>query len=123
MYLGAFGRRVDEEGRLHWTRYVRRGGRLTDVGVYLYASDEFYARSGGTDRGFVTELYHELLDRPPDQLGLHHWLRSMANGLPRTGVTASFYSSIESRRGRVEALYRDLLGRAAEADGLRYWSE
>ena len=123
MYLGAFGRRIDEEGRLYWTSFVRRGGRLTEVGVYLYASDEFYSRSGGTDRGFVTALYHELLDRPPDRIGLHHWLRSMANGLPRAGVTASFYSSIESRRGRVEALYQDLLGRRAEPAGLAYWSE
>ena len=123
MYRGALGRAADEGGLRYWSSYVRGGGRLTEVGSYLYASDEFYERSGGTDRGFVTGLYHALLGRAPDATGLRHWLQAMSRGLPRAGVTASFYGSIESRRSRVEALYRDLLGRGADAGGLAYWSE
>lgn len=123
VYQGAFGRSADAGGRAYWSDYVRAGNRLTDVGVHVYASEEFYKRNGSTNRGFVTGLYKRILGRNADTGGLNHWTNAMANGMSRAEVTQSFYNSIESRRNRVNGLYRDLLGRNADAGGLGYWSE
>ncbi len=122
VYLAALGRRTDATGRATWTRYVRDGGRITDVAAKVYASPEFYERSGGTDRGFVTELYRKILHREPDSRGLDNWVTHLRQGRSRTWVAEGFYGSYESRSQRVHSLYQQLLGRSADPTGMRTWT-
>lgn len=123
LYQGAFGRNIDSGGQSYWSDYVRRGGRLTDVGVYVYASKEFYQRNGSTNRGFVAGLYKKILHRNPDSSGLNYWTNQINRGMARDVAARNFYNSVESRTKRVNGLYRDLLGRNADSGGLKYWRD
>lgn len=122
IYLAALGRRADASGLANWTAYVRAGGRLTDVGVKVFASREFFLRSGATHSGFVRALYQKILGRSPDPGGLASWVRALREGRSRTWVARGFYGSYESRADRVTSLYRQLLDRDPDATGMRTWT-
>lgn len=122
LYQRAFGRNADPGGREHWRSYVLGGRHLSDVGVQLYASAEFWKRSGSTPTEFVTGLYRNILGREPDPGGLEFWTAWVLWGVPRAEIANRFYDSIESRTGRVQGLYRSILGRNADPGGLKHWS-
>lgn len=122
LYLQALDRAPDAAGLAFWVGELRRGVLVNRIASQIYGSGEFYALAGGTDEGFVTELYDRILHRQPDQAGLEHWLAQ----IPRQGrgrVAALFFASGESRRDRVTRLYQQILGRAPDASGLAYWVE
>jgi hypothetical protein len=123
MYNSALGRSAEPAGLRYWRDLVVGGLRITDVGAELYASEEFYRRSGATPRRFVAALYEEILGRSPDQAGMDYWLSVLGAGAPRRVVAASFYASIESRRDRVARTYRSVLGRGPDAGGHAYWAD
>lgn len=123
LYLGALGRRADPEGAAYWRRYVRSGGRITDLGALVYGSSEFRQRWGGTDRGVIDGLYRRILGRAPDASGMAYWSKLMAAGATDLDVAAAFFASIESRTTRVRALYRSLLGRSPDTGGAAYWAD
>lgn len=122
LYRSALGRPADASGLRYWRDRVVAGMRITDVGAQLYASDEFFRRSGSTDPAFVAALYREILHRPPDPQS-SYWVDRLRSGVPRIVVTSSFYASIESRRDRVTATYRAVLGRGPDGSGLSYWAD
>ncbi|HYI62290.1 MAG TPA: DUF4214 domain-containing protein [Acidimicrobiales bacterium] len=122
LYQQALDRNPDEAGRIYWIDRLRRGAMVTRIGSQIYGSDEFYARAGGTDDGFVTDLYARILHRAPDAAGLEFWRpQVLTRGRPR--VAADFLASSESRRDRVTRLYNEVLGRAPDAEGLAFWAE
>lgn len=123
LFRGALGRPVDAAGLRYWRDRVVEGMRLTDVGVYVLASDEFFRRNGATPESFVRALYRQILHRPADVAGLRYWLGTLQRGAGRDVVAASFYASIESRRDRVTRTYRSVLGRDPDAGGLAYWAD
>lgn len=123
LYVGALGRRADRDGAAYWRRYVRAGGRITDLGALVYGSPEFRQRAGGTDRGVIDSLYRRILGRAPDAEGMAYWSKSMAAGVTDLDVSSAFFASIESRTTRVRSLYRTLLGRSPEPGGSVYWAD
>ncbi len=124
LYRKVLGRTPDNAGRLYWVDQIRRGMRLEDVAIGLYASPEYFARNGKSNRGFVTGLYRDILHRNPDGPGLAHWTSILDRGvIDRTTAAASFYASIESRNDRVTTLYSEVLGRSPDGGGLRYWAD
>lgn len=120
-YQATLGRDADADGKRFWMEAIRGGRTPAEVAAYFFASDEYYARSGGTDRDWVGALYGALLGRRPDGSGLDHWV-AVVRGSSREQVAASFYQSVESRRRRIRALYDLLLGRAPDGDGLAHWT-
>ena len=122
-YRDTLGRAPDAGGLEYWSEVLRTGTPAADVAAYFYASDEYYRRSGSTDRGWVTDLYRALLQRNPDDAGLDHWTAVLSRGVPRSTVALDFYQSLESRRTRVAGLYRSLLGRSPDAGGHTYWAD
>lgn len=114
LYQAAFRRNADAPGRAHWRAAVGDGLNIDTLGVLLFGSEEYYVRSGGTDRAFVTALYRSVLDRNPDQGGIDYWAGVLAAGRAnRLDVASGFYSSPESRALRVDRLHQRLLGRDA----------
>src|SRR5690606_2308638 len=101
---------------------LRRGALVNRIASQIYGSGEFYALAGGTDEGFVTELYDRILHRTPDQPGLEHWLGQIERQ-GRGRVAALFFASGESRRDRGTRLYQQLLGRNPDAGGLAHGVE
>lgn len=123
IYQSALDRPPDPEGAAYWRERVRAGLGIPFVGVYVFASDEFFQRSGSTASGFLDQLYRRLMGRAPDGPGKDYWLTQMRRGVTRSEVAFSFYASVESRRDRVRHTYREVLGREADAGGLEYWAD
>lgn len=110
LYGAALGRGADAEGRSYWVTTMAQGLKYEHLGTLFYGSTEYVNRSGGTNHGFVTSLYLNILGRQPDLQGLGYWV-----GLLNTGAAApadvanAFYRSVESRRDRAESLHRRVI--------------
>lgn len=122
-YLSTLDRPADAGGKQHWLQQLRAQRTPASVAAAFYASTEYFRTSGSTSRGWITDLYIEILGRQPDGPGLDSWLRMAAAGTSRTDIAFAFYQSVESRTKRVTDLYRHLLGRTPEPAGLLQWRE
>ncbi|WP_460451295.1 Calx-beta domain-containing protein [Alsobacter sp. SYSU BS001988] len=80
LYEAAFGRKPDAGGLNSWDDALRKGASLHDIAQGFVASAEFrdhYGVGASFDRaGFVTSLYHNVLNREPDAAGLKFWTQS-----------------------------------------------
>ncbi len=122
-YDSTLGRTPDAGGLQYWIDQIDGGMTPAAVASRFYASPEYFNRSGGTNRAWVTDLYQEILHRDPDPGGLRHWVDNADAGVSPTVIAADFYGSLESRRTRVAGLYASLLDRAPDPSGLTHWSE
>lgn len=122
MYRDVLGRDPDSEGLRFWLDRLAAGWRTQDIGAQFYASPEYVEASGSSEQ-WLRRLYGALLDRRADDVGLRYWLDRMAAGTQPYEVTASFYSSPESRNGRVIALYQQILERQPEPGGQAFWAD
>lgn len=122
-YNDTLGRNGDPAGRAFWVNQIR-SRRLSPsaVAAFFYASDEYFARFGGSSLStWVGDLYLKLLGRAVDADGIAHWVE-VAVRSGRRAVAANLYQSLESRLRRVERLYLDLLERPPDPAGHRYWA-
>jgi hypothetical protein len=94
-----------------------------------YSGDNNFAGSSGTLAGgqvikqpsnpaFVTQVYQDLLNRPPDPVGFNTFVAALNQGASRTQVTWVILGSPEYYTDLVESYYEQFLGRAADAAGL-----
>jgi len=121
LYQRILGRQPDAEGRAFWAERVRTDLTPEHLAVQLLASDEFYAKSGGTAPGFVRALYRTALRREPAQREIDQRSAQLAGGTSRQAVAADVYGSAESRGVRVDDLYQQFLGRQPDPAGRSYW--
>lgn len=142
LYNAVFGRDPDLAGHQHWVLGLAGGGlTLEEVTRAFVGSREFQASFGTLDdRGFVTLLYENVLDRAPDAAGLAGWLTSLAGGMSRPEVVLRFSESAEHvsltgaaqqafDAGRdatqwsddVYRLYRAIFDRAPDDGGFAGW--
>jgi hypothetical protein len=68
---------------------------------------------------YVTQLYADLLQRPPDDGGLMYWAGLLDHGVSRQQVTAGIVASPEYKSIEVRQLYRTLFHRDADPLGLQ----
>ncbi len=120
-YEAYLGRAPDAGGLSYWVAQLAGGATDQTVAAGFLGSSEFYTDSGGTQAGFVTALYADLLGRAPDSGGLSYWEAQLSSGATQSAVAAAILSSTEYRTDFVTALYADLLGRAPDSGGLSYW--
>lgn len=123
IYQLALGRLPDATGRDYWTRAVRAGTRITDLGVFVFASDELFATLRGDTTRFVDTLHRRILGRPASATELALGTTRLAAGASRSEVVAGVYRTLESRLQRVDGLYLSILGRDADPAGRRYWAD
>lgn len=122
-YLVTLDRPADPAGKSHWSAKLRGGMTSADVVSRFFASPEYFARSGGTNRAWVRSLYVGILGRQPDAAGWAAWTDAADRGTPLTVIAASIYQAPESRAKRVTDLYRSLLGRQPDPAGLAHWTD
>ncbi len=116
LYQTALGRPADGTGRAYWVDQIGSGFGVEAAGVLFYGSPEYYQQAGGTDAGFVTELYRDLLHREPDGGGREYWVARLGDGSASLDdVVAGFYASLESRRDRSVALHQLVIGSSGTA--------
>ncbi len=72
-YLG----RPADPGMSGWVAQLNQGVPADRVLAGILGSDEYYMRSGSTPQGFITQLYSNILQRPPTPAELDYWVRRM----------------------------------------------
>src|SRR5262249_22653456 len=94
------------------------GGKFQLLGSTIVdaASGTLLARAA-----FVTGLYHNLLNRAPDDAGMGVWVRQLEMGMSRLDVAAAFWRSPEHRTIEVDYFYNTFLRRSADAGGRAAW--
>lgn len=113
-YEELLGRTPDPQGLTFWTNYLRTGS-VNSLRFQHLASPEYYRNAGGTNDGYVRQLYRDLLGREIDSSGLRFYVGRLDAGTPTWWVSRSIYESNESLGNRVTAYYTDILGRAPTA--------
>jgi hypothetical protein len=104
-----------------WAGKLENGMTTNQVAADILGSSEYYALAGGTNAGFVSSLYTQVLGRAVDSAGGAYWLNQLAHGLSRTNVAYDFTTSIEGSAFEVTQGYQVILGRTPEPAGLSYW--
>jgi N-acetylmuramoyl-L-alanine amidase/Domain of unknown function (DUF4214) len=121
VYQDVLGRSPDASGMRFWLdRLAARQVRLDDMRPTFMASREFYLRGGGTDAGFVQELYRRALGRTASSSEVSHWSGQLRTR-GQASVISGVYGSTESARIRVDRAYRAWLRRTAAAEERAYW--
>jgi uncharacterized protein GlcG (DUF336 family) len=119
LYQHFLGRPADPAGAAAFGAAVTAGQPVESFEAALLGSAEYFQRpGGGTDDGFITALYADLLGRPAD-VGARAALDGLlAGGVSRTQVAAGVLASDEYLGDLVNGFYQDFLGRPADAAGL-----
>lgn len=123
-YSQALNRNPDPSGASYWLGVMQRG-QLSPEDVYstfLYSDEMYFGQGGGTNEGYVSALYQELLGRAPDPQGLQYWTSRLNRGEPRSIISTSMWFSPEKYNVRVAETYQLFLGRSVDPGGLAYWS-
>lgn len=103
LYVAYFLRQYDGPGFYGWTKALISGqlslGQIADA---FAGSAEFQGRYGSlSNNEFVRRVYHNVLDREPDPVGLAGWVEALdRRALTRGQVMVGFSESTEFRRGR-----------------------
>ena len=124
-YNRALRRDPEPAGLSYWLDSLRKGP-LSPENVYstFLTSDEMYnVQGGGTDAGYVTAMYRDLLGREPEVEGLVYWTSRLGRGESRKSISEGIWFSAEKYYVRVSEAYRQLLGRDASLEDQKYWSQ
>jgi parallel beta-helix repeat protein len=121
MYSRYLDRAADPQGEQHWVALVQAGGTFEQVAEGLANSQEYYVLKGGTDQGFITGLYADVLNRSASTAELAGWETALASGASRASVAVGFLTSQEYRTDLVQSDYTTFLHRAADPGGLAHW--
>ncbi|MFC3690386.1 DUF4214 domain-containing protein [Aquipuribacter hungaricus] len=120
-YVDVLGRTPDASGMAFWLDRLATGKvGLDAIRPTFMDSAEFYQRAGGTDGGFVGNLYSRALSRQASSSDITFWTGQLRTS-GRAAVISSIYGSPESARNRVDRAYRQWLGRPAAASERAYW--
>lgn len=92
-----------------------RSGTVEDVTAAIAASQEYFARAGGSNDVYVSALYHDFLRHAPDPAGKAGWVDQLNRGASRAAVAGSIRRSAEAQSVVADAAYRLLLGRQASS--------
>jgi hypothetical protein len=107
-------------GSADWTALLQNGAAPEQLASGVLGSDEYYQRSGGSDRTWVAALYRELLGRDPAPEELDNQLATLARGAARNDIAYALTQTEEYRRRFIRDLFRQYLGRAPGDDELRW---
>lgn len=99
LYDAFFLRTPEIKGANYWVGLTRGGASLDTLAYQFAVSDEFKNRYGSLDnREYVTVIYANVLNRPPDNGGFEYWLGLLNDGqLNRGGVVRWIAANSEFR--------------------------
>jgi uncharacterized protein DUF4214 len=114
LYQNLLGRAPDPAGLNGFVTALQSGWTIDDVASAIMGSDEYFRLHGGSNTGFVTGLYQDLLQRAPDSAGLAAWTGMLNEGVSRWQVAQDIAQSSESDRDAVIATFQQFLNRAPD---------
>jgi hypothetical protein len=142
VYRQFLRREPDGSGLSYWVTLLGGGSTKEEVAAQITGSPEYVqVWGGGSNAGFLSRLYLDVLHRPIDLSGQEGWGRALASGASHAEVARAIFSSDEFRQhllhfpaylDREESFlqpyllhgfYQRLLHRDADPGGLIYWVE
>jgi hypothetical protein len=117
-------------------------GRFITTEVAVLSSASYFTASGGTNQGFVTKIYADVLWRTASSADLTYWVGRLNSGTTRASLATTFLRTTEAAGKRVGGVgatstcpavildggsgitsgsYCLILDRIADASGLSYW--
>jgi hypothetical protein len=121
MYKHYLQRNPDTGGQQAWTNFLAAGGTFEQMAEALASSQEYFVLQGGTNQGYITGLYRDVLNRAPSTAELAGWETALDSGTSRASVAVAFLTSQEYRTNLVQADYLTFLLRPADSGGLAAW--
>ncbi len=122
MYNLYLQRPADPGGAQYWVSFLQAGGTFEEVAASIAASQEYFVLEGGTNQGFITGLYQDVLNRSASTAEIAGWETALANGASRFDVSFAFLTSQEYRTDLVQADYMTFILRPADQGGLATWA-
>ena len=95
MYQVTLGREPDPQGLSAWTKALDDGTLSAADLVLGFLGSQEYLNSGKSNEEIVTDCYHAMLGREPDQAGLAGWKQSLDIGMSPRRICAGFVGSVE----------------------------
>jgi hypothetical protein len=97
LYEAVFARVPDADGMGFWLGHMEQGMALSSIAIGFQQSPEFIGVYGAnpTPEFFVTQLYHNVLDREPDAAGFAYHVARLESGVSREQVLLGFSESPE----------------------------
>lgn len=118
-YQQFLGRAAGPPELMAFVTALQRGATVEHVIAALLGSNEYFERSGGgTNAGFLEQLYRDALGRPIDEAGLSNCTNLLNRGFTRAQVAEIIVTSTEYRAKQVQSFFQTLLDRAAREDEL-----
>ena len=106
LYQAALDRTPDIPGLGFWTAQLDSGISPLQVAQGFVGSDEFARLFAGLDtKGFVDELYQNVLHRAPDSAGEQSWINQLNSGVSKARVLLGFSNSLENRLNTSQATH------------------
>lgn len=121
-YQAYLGRGPDPTGHRNWIDAMRYGLTIQQMEAGFLASDEYYAKAGGSNARWVERLYAHVLGRAASTAEVSAWSAALARGSEgRYEVAMGFLLSTEHLTTVVDSHYQHLLGRGIDPTGARGW--
>jgi Domain of unknown function (DUF4214)/BNR/Asp-box repeat len=116
--------RAPEAGAVDaWLNQVNLAGlNAQQLTAAFLSSGEYVNNHTGTDSGWLSGVYHDLLDRAPDAGGMASWSAGLAGGMSFQSVVMAMQHTLEAATLEVSQAYQNVLGRTPDAGGLQAWS-
>jgi uncharacterized protein YbcI len=121
VYTEFLGRGPDPVGLAGWLDAMGAGITVQSLESGFLASDEYYTLAGGSDAGWVQQLYQDVLGRAAAAVEVQSWVTALAQGASRRDVSFGFVLSTERLSTVVRGYYLDLLGRGIDEVGRQGW--
>lgn len=94
-YVQILDRPPDPAGLAYWSASIIDRLSATSLTTEIFASEEFFQRSGASHPGYVDALYRRLLGRAAEPAGLDYWTGLLDRGASRRAVAAAIFGSTE----------------------------
>jgi len=97
LYVRFLGRTAEQGGLTFWTNFLRDHSNL-ELATNIIASQEYYVKAGGTNQGFLNQVYLDVLGRPITASDLSRRDDDFSHGVSSRAEVADHI--LESNEGR-----------------------
>jgi hypothetical protein len=116
--IGYLHRAADPVGEASFVQLLKAGVTVETVAEIMLDSPEYRGLHGGTNAGWLSGVYQDVLGRPIDPVAQATWLPLLQSGtLTRAVVADVVLHSVEYHRSLVDQAFVELLDRPADPLG------
>jgi hypothetical protein len=122
-YTKYLHRAADDSGMTSHLGQLVAGATQEQVFIDLAGSQEYFdTRGGGTNDGFLSALYQDVLGRAIDSSGKAAFEQALAQGTSRGQVAAQLFASAEYQQYLVAGYYSTYLHRTGDPSGVGFFA-